>query len=431
MHSTIIEADYPLTFREEGAKELGKHIKNRQSVVLIGMKRVGISNFLRFFIYHQNIVKTFIGDNEKHLFIPVDLNDLVERELFPFWMLTLKRIADRVEHSDLNPSIKKEIELLFLDSIQSKDLFLLIDCIRRSLIKILEANILPTIFFIRFDRMRHHATKEFLYNLEGLKSATNGKLTYVFTTYRRLDHLSPKVFNLSPLSLASNNIYFKPASQNDLEVISETYLKRYNLQLSSKIQTALYELSGGFVQYIQLGLIILNENQKPIGSKEELFNLLVQDERITLQSEELWESLKEREQDVLIKVCHKQDITEEEKDQAKYLWDTGLVLGNEVFSPIFAHYLKQQVERKTPETSSVEFSKKEHTLFSFLKQNLNQICERESIIEAVWPEEEVLGVSDWAIDRLVARVRNKLKKQNSEYEIVTVKTRGYKLISSI
>jgi len=48
----------------------------------------------------------------------------------------------------------------------------------------------------------------------------------------------------------------------------------------------------------------------------------------------------------------------------------------------------------------------------------------------VWPEVEGLGVSDWAIDRLVARVRSKLKKQKSKVRIVTVKTRGYKLIKS-
>jgi DNA-binding winged helix-turn-helix (wHTH) protein len=47
----------------------------------------------------------------------------------------------------------------------------------------------------------------------------------------------------------------------------------------------------------------------------------------------------------------------------------------------------------------------------------------------VWPEVEELGVSDWAIDRLVARVRNKLKLQKSGFEIQTIKTRGYKLIS--
>ncbi|MBI2599147.1 helix-turn-helix domain-containing protein, partial [Candidatus Curtissbacteria bacterium] len=54
---------------------------------------------------------------------------------------------------------------------------------------------------------------------------------------------------------------------------------------------------------------------------------------------------------------------------------------------------------------------------------------REEIIEHVWPEVEELGVSDWTIDRLVARLRMKLKNQKSKYQIVTVKTRGYKLTS--
>jgi DNA-binding response OmpR family regulator len=46
----------------------------------------------------------------------------------------------------------------------------------------------------------------------------------------------------------------------------------------------------------------------------------------------------------------------------------------------------------------------------------------------VWPEYEEFGVSDWTIDRLIARLRAKLKQQQSTYTIVTVKTRGYKLV---
>src|SRR3989344_6223161 len=154
-------------------------IKNCQSVVLIGMKRVGISNFLRFFIYNPDITSTYIKDDQKHLFIPVDLNDLIEREFYPFWVLTLKRIADSVESSNLDKGLKKEIEALFIDSIQSKDLFLLVEAVRKSLTKIIAAGVLPTIFFIRFDRLRNVATTEFLYNLEGLRSSSNNKLSFV------------------------------------------------------------------------------------------------------------------------------------------------------------------------------------------------------------------------------------------------------------
>ena len=73
-------------------------------------------------------------------------------------------------------------------------------------------------------------------------------------------------------------------------------------------------------------------------------------------------------------------------------------------------------------------SKKEHLLFTFLKSKGGVICEREEIIHAVWPEVEEFGISDWAIDRLVARLRVKLKAQKSPFEIQTIKTRGYKMV---
>src|SRR5579864_7260376 len=114
MNTSVIESHYPITFRENEAKQLGLHLKHRHCVNLIGMKRVGISNFLRFFLYHKDIPGTYIGDNNNHLFIPVDLNDLVEREIYPFWTLTLKRIVDASEKSNLPQEVKNKINNLFL-----------------------------------------------------------------------------------------------------------------------------------------------------------------------------------------------------------------------------------------------------------------------------------------------------------------------------
>lgn len=426
----VIESHYKIDFRSTIASELGQHLKNRHSVVLIGMKRVGISNFLRFFLYHDRIPQTYIADKQKHLFIPVDLNDLVERELFPFWVLTLKRIADSVEKSHLNSEIKEEIESLFLDSIQSKDLFLMIEYVRRSLNKLLEQGILPTIFFLRFDRIKEAATAEFFANLEGLKASTHDRLSYVFTTSRDLNSLSEKTFSHTSLSLASNGMYLKPAELKDLDIIYEAYQTRYNLNLSPSLKKTLLEIVGGYIQYLQLSLIILHEKNSEVKDKEDLFKTLVSDERVSLQSEELWESLTEAEKQLLLKVEEGKKLSKEEKETGKYLFQTGFITEEgKIFSPVLEYFLSQ-IEKKNGQTQTVELSKKEHLLFTYLRGNLDQICDREAIIEAVWPEEEALGVSDWAIDRLVARLRKKIKDQNENFEIVTIKTRGFKLVTS-
>src|SRR3989344_5095428 len=178
MVNTIIEALYPISFRQEDASTLGQHLKNRNSVVLIGMKRVGISNFLRFFLNHKEIAKKYIADGNSHLFIPVDLNDLVELEVFPFWILTLKRINDAVQTAAVSEKLKREINLLFLDSIQGRDTFLTLENLRQALSKIVKAKIIPTIFLIRFDRIVGIVDSQFFSNLEGLIDSSGRKLSY-------------------------------------------------------------------------------------------------------------------------------------------------------------------------------------------------------------------------------------------------------------
>ncbi len=428
MHQPVIESLYPLTFRKKDASLLGEHIRLRHSVELVGVKRVGISNFLRFFLYHPQIVKIYIGQ-KNHLFIPVDLNDLIEREIVPFWTLTFKRMVDVVEKSTLDPTIKQAISSRFLASIQAQDHFLTMENIRSSLIEMVNAGFFPTLFLLRFDRIQEAVTPEFFDNLQGLLDATGQNMSYVFTSFRPLDQIAPVVFPRKSLSGFSHIMYLTSASKKDMQIILETLQKRYSLNLSPKTETTMLDLAGGHVQYLHFFLVVLHELGKDIKSTEELISMLEQDERITLQSEEIWESLYKEEQAVLTKVLNKKAITQKEKEEAMYLWNTGILTSdNEFSSPLFRSYVQKRTDFVEEET--IEFSKKEYLLFNLLKEHINSVCDRDTIIARVWQEYEETDVSDWTIDRLIARLRNKLKQQKSPYSIITIRTRGYKLVRS-
>lgn len=434
MQNSFIEAEYPIDFRKGDAQKLGEYLRHRQSVDLVGMKRVGISNFLRFFLYHREIVNTYISQNERHLFIPVDLNDLIERELFPFWILTFKRIVDNIDRYPIEKTSKNLISRLFLDAIQTKDTFLTLDGIRRSLIEIVRCGFLPTIFFLRFDRLKDAVTPEFFDNLQGLRDATAQKLSYVFTSFRTLNELVPSVFKKELLSVFTQSMYIKPAEYKDIAIIFSNFGKRYQLKINEHASKKILDLSGGHVQYLQLSLVILKEMiQKSRERETDIESLLLRDERINLQSEELWESLKEAEKDILIRTLHGKSIQPEDKDTARYLWDTGFILENDsktlIFSPISQYFLKQK-GGVLEDPKKIDFTKKENLLFNFLRENCAQLCDREKIIETVWSEYEEMGISDWAVDKLVARLRRKLKNKESLFEIITVKTRGYKLVET-
>lgn len=426
MENSITESSYPKNFRQKDAMILGEHIRVRHSVELVGMTRVGISNFLRFFLHNKEVIKTYVNGGEQHLFIAVDLNDLVEVGLDPFWNLAFKRFSERVEDSSDDLKVKKEISQLFSQSLKSKDLFIVVENLRKAISLLISSGVLPTIFFLRFDRLKNEMSGELFANLQSLIEASGQKLAFVFTASRSLDQISPQVFPRKSLLAFSQVLYIKPAKKPDIQIIFETFEKKYEIKVDRKILDRLIELSGGHVQYLQLGLIILNEQEKK--DLEEIF----QDERIVLQSEEIWDSLTKSEQDILKKVINSQKLSEDERSQAKYLWDSGIVIEKNamtcIFSPLFDYYLRNNLKEDI--NNSVEMTKKESKLFNYLQDNLNQVCEREKIIAHIWPEEEELGVSDWTIDRLVSRLRNKLKLQQSQYSVITIKTRGYKLLSS-
>lgn len=423
--SHIEEASYPLVFRKNDSETLGEHIKNRHSVVLVGMKRVGISNFLRFFLNRRGIKERYIGDQKNHLFIPIDLNDLVERELFPFWVLTLKRIEDAVLPLDISQKTKKYIETLFLDSIQSQDLFMTIDSIRKSLSALVAEGVTPTIFFLRFDRMQEVVTPEFFANLQGLIDACQQELSYVFTSVRSLEFLSPTVFTKASVSAFARTMHIKPATRHDSEVIFDQLCKKYGLSFSQSVKDSVLMVVDGYTQYLQFALSYLHE-KKSEGASVKLSDALFSDERIALQSEELWESLTDEEKSVLVGFQSNRNISDDEYEKGAYLWNTGIIGRDRIFSELFQKYIDQKDVSK--ESGKKELSKKENLLLKILKENKGALCERETIIDYVWPEAESYGVSDWAVDRLVARLRGKLKTSKSDYEIVTVKTRGYKLV---
>ncbi len=432
MEANVTEMQYPLLFREKDAKVLGTHIQHRQSVQLLGMKRVGISNFLRFFLYHKDIRRLYLPQDGKNLFIPVDLNNLIEREIFPFWRLTFKRLVDAVENTLLDTKIKQKINDLFVASIQSGDAFLTFDGVRESLAELVKAQIYPTIFLLRFDRLKDAVNPGFLNNLHALQDATNQKLSYVFTSYRELDVLAPDTFPKQNMSSFATTMYLHPAETRDMDTLFTTLADKYDLSVPLPLRQLIIDLSGGHAQYLQLSLVVLHELslKKKILLEEDVVAAIEADERVALQSEELWESLTRQEQDIAKKVYEERKISEAEREAGKYLWNTGFVMEEKgrvrLFSPLFELFVEGSGKKRLDE-SVIEFSKKEHMLFELLKKFPNQVVDREKIVEIVWPEYKEYGVSDWSVDRLVARVRGKLKKMGN-MEIVTVRTRGYKLI---
>lgn len=76
----------------------------------------------------------------------------------------------------------------------------------------------------------------------------------------------------------------------------------------------------------------------------------------------------------------------------------------------------------------VGLAPKEFDLLAFLHQRQGQVCSKDEIGTAVWPEYQD-GVYDYQIENLVRRLRSKLEVDpTSPQLLLTIRGRGYKLI---
>jgi len=90
--------------------------------------------------------------------------------------------------------------------------------------------------------------------------------------------------------------------------------------------------------------------------------------------------------------------------------------------PLLAH-------GRTPVFNTSQLTAKEHALLAFLQSRVGQVCEKDDIIRAVWPEDKVIshGIRDDSLAQLVRRLREKVEPDAaSPRYILTVAGRGYR-----
>jgi pSer/pThr/pTyr-binding forkhead associated (FHA) protein len=79
---------------------------------------------------------------------------------------------------------------------------------------------------------------------------------------------------------------------------------------------------------------------------------------------------------------------------------------------------------------AVSLAPKEFALLAFLHERGGQVCSKDDIAEAVWPEYQAEGVYDYQVENLVRRLRSKLEPDPANPQLLlTLRGLGYKLVT--
>ncbi len=80
---------------------------------------------------------------------------------------------------------------------------------------------------------------------------------------------------------------------------------------------------------------------------------------------------------------------------------------------------------------AVTLSPKEYLLLAYLYERRGQVCSKDEIGRAVWPEYEAGGIFDYQIENLVRRLRTRIENDPAEPQLLfTVRGLGYKLMAA-
>jgi DNA-binding response OmpR family regulator len=167
--------------------------------------------------------------------------------------------------------------------------------------------------------------------------------------------------------------------------------------------------------------------------------------------QEIWEDLVPDEQNVLLALSTGANETMLDPEIVAYLEQTGLLrrftqkAEVRFFSPILAAFVAQQRGTRAgiielhPKTRAVlrdgisleiELTSHEDRLLSFLLEHAGEVCQKDVLIQAVWPGEQIVeGVRDDRLAQLIRRLRDKIEPEPAHPAYIqTVHGRGYRFV---
>ena len=84
-------------------------------------------------------------------------------------------------------------------------------------------------------------------------------------------------------------------------------------------------------------------------------------------------------------------------------------------------WLNRALNEKMPK----DLTQNEERILTVLKGNIGEVVSRDVIAKCIWGSKYLENYSEWAIEKVISRIRNKLKLQSSELSIITYKGEGY------
>lgn len=241
----------------------------------------------------------------------------------------------------------------------------------------------------RFDALPISAQAVIYGGLRALRDDHKYALTYIIAARQAIDPRS----ELAELFYA-HTIWLGPLAQEDARWSANSYASRAGLVWDESIVTGLIQLSGGYPALLRAACEAV-----AAGCRLERDALLAHP-TICRRLEEFWAANPSVEE---------------------------LHLSRLDGIPLLIQPAPCPAVPPEPDLDTSVLTSKELRLWEYLQAHPGEVCEKDALIQAVWPEDRVFlnGIRDDSLAQLIRRLRQKVTEP---YIIQTVPGRGYKYI---
>jgi hypothetical protein len=417
---------------------------------------VGISN-----IGKSALLRTIHGQGERAsgaIYIYVDCNRMLGTSEQAFYELVLRCIMEQLRRDRALERFEVGLQAAYTRVTDPSSDFQVALGFNQGITGLIEELGQPLVILLdEFDEPLAEMDGRVLLNLRALRDEYPGRLSYLVATNRPVDVIrqSPAVDEFSEL-FAHDTLFLAPLTCEETQDFMAFLARRDGVTYSEGDLDFVLAKSGGHPGLVEAVCRLLGEvTGRPTrdGTQDMLIHRQVSerlrtDPTIGAECLKLWSALSQDEQSALLDLLARPESAS--PDTLRRIEQMHLVRstpeGVEFLGELFEGFVRRQrvVERGPHQSIRLDadsgdvwvdakliptLTRLEHRLLMLLYGQLGKICDKYHVVESVWGEGYIEEVDDARIEKLVARLRQKIEPDPANpRHLITVRGRGYKLV---
>jgi DNA-binding winged helix-turn-helix (wHTH) protein len=441
---------HPLTYRAEIAAPLFDLLHAGESAAIIAPASMGKSRLLQFLL-RPDVQQHYLGDTAATTWLVLaDCNRLAELSEWGLYELLLTALTEAAA-GQLGVELRDWLNGLRREAIIERNALLArrhVELATRALCR--EHGLRLCFILDEFDAAYKALPPAALANLRALRDADKYSVCFILLMRDHPERLRNPADSEGFYELISRSILgLKPYRRADAQQVIAQLAARRRHAVSAGQEAELLLLSGGHPGLlVALFDVLMRGIARSAGIN--LTHWALEQPQMVEECRKLWVGLGEDERQAL---SHLVQGISPGYGIRQLLELKGLVLpsvdgGDGVFSPVFREYILSQgvITARAlwlDEGAAVvwiegrrvaDLTRLEYDLLRLLYHRLGQVCSRDDILAALYPDEVLdpeAGSADNRVDSLIRHLRKAIEPDNSHPRyLLTIRGHGYKLVDT-